>query len=157
MIAFIVVAALVVATLAVLAFVLLARMGQQDPAGIGSPSTSTSPPASSPSAQPLPGRFTTFAAPPTQPCDRHGKGHQQITAQVTWATTDSVQVWIAEGTEDASTAGGEQVPLSGNQDSVPVPLVLDCSSKSMTFTLTLVGNDGGHVNRTWTVGIESRH
>jgi hypothetical protein len=98
-----------------------------------------------------------FAVPPSQQCKGRGKDQQEVDAQVTWATTNATQVWVAPGTMDATAGGGEQVPLTGDQDSFPNPLPIDCNQRSMAFTLTLVGADGAHVSRTWTVLIEGRH
>jgi hypothetical protein len=76
--------------------------------------------------------------------------------QVSWSTSNATEVWIAAGSGDAATVGTEQVPLTGNQDSLSMPLELNCDSRSTTFTLTLIGDDGGHVSKTWAVAID-RH
>jgi hypothetical protein len=154
LVAFVIVAVLVVAASGLLAYILVTRGGV-------SPNAATTPPPSAtsttpPPAPPPPGQFTSFAAPATQQCNSHGKGHQSTNVQLSWATTNATQVWVATGTEDAASVGREQVPLSGNQDSFPVPLELTCDSRSSTFTLTLVGDDGGHVSKTWTVVVDRR-
>ena len=157
LVAFIIVAVLVVAASGLLVYILVSRGGVA-PSAVTTPppSTTSATPSSPPPPPPPPGEFTSFAAPETQRCNSHGKGHQNTDLQVSWSTTDATEVWIAAGTEDAVSAGTEQVPLAGNQDSLPMPLELDCSSRTSTFTLTLVGDDGGHVSKTWTVTNDRR-
>jgi hypothetical protein len=158
LVAFIIVAVLVVAAAGLLAYILISRGGVAPSAATTPPpSTTTSTTSSSPAPPPPPpGEFTSFAAPDTQRCDSHGKGHKSTELEVSWSTANATEVWIAVGTEDAVSAGTEQVPLAGNQDSLPVPLELDCASRTSTFTLTLVGDDGGHVSKTWTVTNDRR-
>ncbi|MDQ1551414.1 MAG: hypothetical protein QOD50_836 [Actinomycetota bacterium] len=157
---FILLSVLVVVAIGVLVWVLIGRANASTQA-VNSPSTSdTSAPPVSPSQPPPPGVFTVFTVPDSQQCRGHGgpgKQQQPVEAQVTWATTNATLVWVAEGTTDAASVGKDQVPLSGNQDAFPDPLPIDCESKSATFTITLVGADGAHVSRTWTVLIEGRH
>jgi hypothetical protein len=158
LVAFIIVAVLVVAASGLLVYILISRGGVTPSAATTPPplTTTSAPPSSPAPPPPSPGVFTSFAAPETQRCDSHGKGHQNTELQVSWSTTNATEVWIATGTEDAVSAGTEQVPLAGNQDSLPMPLDLDCRSRSTTFTLTLVGDDGGHVSKTWTVTNDRR-
>ena len=157
LVAFIIVAVLVVAASGLLVYILVSRGGLA-PSAVTTPppSTSSATPSSQPPPPPPPGEFTSFAAPETQRCNSHGKGHQNTDLQVSWSTTDATEVWVAAGTQDAVSAGTEQVPLSGNQDSLPMPLELDCGSRTSTFTLTLVGDDGAHVSKTWTVTTDRR-
>ena len=159
---FILLSVLVVLAIGVLVWVLIGRAN----AGTGAQDTpqasdTSAPPATqSPPPPPPPGVFTVFTVPQSQACRGHGgpgKQQQPVDAQVTWATTNATQVWVAEGTTDAASVGKDQVPLSGNQDAFPDPLPIDCDSGSATFTMTLVGADGAHVSRTWTVLIEGRH
>jgi hypothetical protein len=162
MIAFILLCVLVVAAIGVLVYVLIGRANATNQA-LNTPGTTTSsaPAATQPPPPPPPGVFTVFTVPASQQCrgsgPKPGKDDQQVDAQVTWATTNATQVWVAEGTTDAVSTDGEQVPLSGDQDSFPDPLPIDCGSRSTTFTMTLVGADGAHVSRTWTVLITGRH
>ena len=156
LVAFILLSVLVVAATGVLVYVLIGRASA--PAVTPPSSTASSAPAAAPSQPPpSPGTFTALTVPQSQQCRGHGKDQQQVNAQVAWATTNATQVWVAQGTADAVSVGFEQVPLSGNQDSFQTPLPIDCSRRSMTFTLTLVGADGAHVSRTWTVLISGRH
>ena len=160
-VAFIVLSVLVVAAIGVLVWILVGRANGTNQAANTPGATDTSAPPASPSQPPPPpGTFTVFTVPPTQQCHGHGgpgKDQQDVDVQVTWATTNATQVWVAPGTTDAASAGVEEIPLSGNQDNFPDPLPVDCNSKSETFTMTLVGADGAHVSRTWTVMIEGRH
>jgi hypothetical protein len=157
MVAFIVVAVVFVAALGVLADILITRLDDPVAAPSNSPvatPTATHPPAT-PTAQPA-GTFTSFVAPTTGECQ--GRGRRQFGSDVTvsWATTDATQVWVAPGSDDA-VASGEQVPLSGNQDSFLTPLRLDCQNPTSEFTMTLIGDDGAHVSRTWVVTIDRHH
>jgi hypothetical protein len=162
MIAFIVLSVLLVAAVGVFVFVLISRSSDGTAQASNSPSASpapsstqrTTPPAPPP---PPPGVFTTFVVPPSQQCTGRGNRRQNVDAQVTWATQNATQVWVAPGTGDAVSAGLEQVPLSGDQDSLPSPLAINCNAGSMTFTMTLIGADGAHVSRTWTVMVTDRH
>ena len=156
LVAFILLSILVVSAIGVLVYVLIGR-ANATALGTPSPIASSERPAAPSQPPPPPGAFTTFTVPPSQQCRGHGKDQHEVDAQVAWATTDATAVWVAEGTTDAATAGTEQVPLSGNQDSFPTPLPIDCNAQSMTFTLTLVGADEAHVSRTWTVMIVGRH
>jgi hypothetical protein len=162
MVAFVLLSILVIAAIGFLIYILVGRANASTQA-LDTPSatTSSAPPAApAPSALPA-GLFTVFTVPASQQCRDHesgpGMGRGQVAAQVTWATTNATQVWVAAGSEDAAAAGGEQVPLSGNQDSFPTPLPIDCNQRSTTFTMTLVGADGVEVSRTWTVMITGRH
>jgi hypothetical protein len=157
-VAFILLSILVVAAIVVLVWVLIGRANASTGAVNTPGATNTSAPPSTP--PPPPGTFTVFTVPQSQDCHKHGgpgKDQQEVDVQVTWASTNATQVWVAKGTNDAATAGLEQIPLSGNQDAFPTPLPIDCNDMSETFTMTLVGADGGHVSRTWTVMITGRH
>ena len=159
LVAFILLSLLVVAAIVFLAYILIGRANATPSATPGATQSSAPPVAASQPPSP-PGAFTVFTVPQSQQCRGHGgpgKSQQDTSAQVTWATTNATQVWVAPGTSDAASVGGEQVPLSGNQDAFPDPLAVDCDKKSMTFTMTLVGADGAHVSRTWTVMVEGRH
>jgi hypothetical protein len=158
LVAFILLSVLVVVAIGVLIWVLIGRANTGSQAVNTPGATDTSAAPSQP--PPPPGVFTVFTVPQSQQCRAHGgpgKQQQQVDAQVTWATTNATQVWVAPGTADAASAGKEQVPLSGNQDAFPDPLPIDCAEKSVTFTMTLVGADGAHVSRTWTVLVDGRH
>jgi hypothetical protein len=72
----------------------------------------------------------------------------------TWSAKNAQSVWFIFGTDDAASAGAFQVPLNGDQDdvygssgSMPFP----CPQTEQKMTLTVVGNNGQHVNKTFTV------
>jgi hypothetical protein len=158
LVAFILLAILVVAAIGVLVWVLMGRANTSAQSANTPTATDTSAAPAAPSQPPSPpGAFSAFTVPSSQQCRGHGKDQQPVDAQVTWATTNATQVWVSQGTTDAESAGTLQVPLSGDQNSFPDPLSIDCNDRSETFTMTLVGADGAHVSRTWTVMIEGRH
>jgi hypothetical protein len=166
MVAFILLCVLVVAAIGVLVYVLIGRTnGTLEAANTPSATESSAPPVAPAPPPPQPGQFTVFTVPASQQCRGPGNGpgggpgkdRQEVDAQVAWTTTNATQVWVAQGTGDAVSAGFEQVPLAGNQDSFPTPLPINCNQRSMTFTMTLVGADGAHVSRTWTVTVVGRH
>jgi hypothetical protein len=152
-VAFIIVAVLVVVASGVLVYELVGRGG---PAA--APGTTQGPATASQTATPLPaGAFTNLQTATTAQCQGHGKGHRSVDIQFSWSTTDATQVWVAPGSGDAQTAGGQQVPLSGNQDSLTTPLTVSCDARDAAFTLTLVGADGAHQSRSWTVAVDSKN
>jgi hypothetical protein len=163
MVAFIVLCVLVVAAASVLVYVLVTRDSRSGSSAITTPAASQSgepsstAPAPPPPAPPPAGTFTTFVVPTAEQCPGRGNRHATVAAQVTWATSNATQVWIAQGTGDAVQAAQEQVPLAGNQDSFPTPVLLDCNQSSVTLTMTLIGADGNHVSRSWTVQLMGRH
>jgi hypothetical protein len=71
--------------------------------------------------------------------------------KIKWATVRAKSAWIVQGTSDAADSGFMQIPLSGNQSNFPSELDLACDPPTSTFTITLVGNDGKHVSKSWTV------
>jgi hypothetical protein len=161
MVAFILLSILVVAAIALLVYILIGRANASTQALTTPSATASSAPPAAPAPPPPSGLFTVFTVPASQDCrgpgGGPGKNRQEVDAQVTWATTNATQVWVATGSGDAAAAGVEQVPLSGNQDSFPTPLAIDCNQRSMTFTMTLVGANGADVSRTWTVMVGGRH
>lgn len=160
-IAFAVLSVVVVAAIGVLVYVLVDRTNSNPPSSTAPAATATIAPPLSPTQPPAaavaPGTFTVFTVPPSQECRGHGKGRQAADVQVTWETSNATQVWVAPGMADAATVGSQQVPLSGNQDSFSSPLALDCNGRSNTFTMTLIGADGAHASRTWTVLVSDHH
>ena len=144
MIAFIVVAVLVFVALAVLGGILISRANGPAAAPSNSPSQSAG----------AAGAFTSFVAPSSATCNGHGKHAQAPSVVVSWATTGAKQVWVARGSGDAA-GSGEQVSLSGNQNSFRNPIAIDCTGGADVFTMTLVGNNGAHVSRTWSVTVNA--
>ena len=160
---FVVLAILVVAAIVVLVVILDTRLStQSQPAPTDSPSatpavtappathTSTPPPTTPPASA---GTFTTFVVPQAQ----GGCGHQDApTVMVTWATANTKSVWIQQGTVDAAAGGGTELPLSGNQSNVPETFTVNCDARFNTYSITLVGDDGAHVSKTWTIRVGGR-
>lgn len=71
-----------------------------------------------------------------------------------YQTKNASSVWFLFGEGDAANAAAFPMPLSGNQDdvygggsSIPYP----CYQPQEKFTLTIVGTNGQHVSRTFTV------
>jgi multisubunit Na+/H+ antiporter MnhE subunit len=158
---FVILAVLVVAAIVVLVVILDGRLytqGEVSPSS--SPTTPSSAAASSsapapvktvtppaPVAAPPAGTFTSLQVPPMQGgCGRHGAP----TVEVSWATSNAKSVWIQAGTVDAAGGGGTELPLTGNQHDVPGTVTVDCSQRSNTFSITLVGDDGAHLSKSWT-------
>jgi hypothetical protein len=71
--------------------------------------------------------------------------------KVTWATVRTNSVWIIQGTDDAADAQYMQLPVSGNQSNFPYELDFACGSPSATYTMTIVGSNGKHVSKHWTI------
>jgi hypothetical protein len=159
---FVILAILVVAAIVVLLVILDGRLASSSQPV---PSTSATTPASASSAPPTPSGAATTAPPPVQPagtfsvfvvpeaqggCGRHGAP----TVMVTWATQHAKSVWIADGSSDAKTSGGVELPLSGSQQNVPDSFTINCGQREDTFTITLVGDNGGHVSKTWMIRVD---
>ena len=156
---FVILAVLVVAAIVVLIVILDGRLSAQSAAPpSASPSVSSSavsaPAPTKTTAPPPPpaaaGAFTSFTVPQSQGgCGRHGTP----TVMVSWATSNAKTVWIQTGTVDAAAGGGTELPLTGNQSDVPDSFTLDCSQRFNTYSITLVGDNGGHVSKTWTIRV----
>lgn len=55
------------------------------------------------------------------------------------------------GTDDAVDSGFMQVPTAGDESDFPYPLQFPCNQDTQKYTLTLLGTNGQHVSKTWTV------
>ena len=73
------------------------------------------------------------------------------TVNVTWATVRTDSAWIVQGTSDAADSGFMQIPVSGNQSNFPYEIDFSCDTPSSTYTITLVGSNGKHVSKSWTI------
>ncbi|HEX3680259.1 MAG TPA: hypothetical protein VHU90_11100 [Galbitalea sp.] len=73
------------------------------------------------------------------------------TVNVTWATVRTDSVWIVQGTSDAADSGFMQIPVSGNQSNFPYEIDFSCDTPNSTYTITLVGSNGKHVSKSWTI------
>jgi hypothetical protein len=71
--------------------------------------------------------------------------------EISWATIRADSAWIVQGTSDAADSGFMQIPLNGNQSDFPYELQFPCFQANATFTITLVGSDGHHVSKSWTI------
>jgi hypothetical protein len=103
--------------------------------------------------QPTGPAFTSFNAVSQVSCSRGGPGFtpDPPSIQVSWATTRTVSVWIVMGTSDAADSGFMQLTNNGDQSDFAYPLQFPCFQASAQYTITLVGDDGSHVSKTWTV------
>lgn len=173
-----VIGALLIALIALVFFILgQGSVVDRDPTGLDS-STSPSPPLSSspserpsespsenPSGQAAPPadnstRFTAFNAPTTVTCDAGDEDNQppKPTLMVSWASANAVEAWYSPGNQDAKKKNYMQIPLSGNQDNFTDEHLFPCFDQgpSRDYTITLVGPNGEHVSKTWTVTDLSR-
>lgn len=123
-------------------------------------------PSASPTAAPPPPppqetgpRFKTLNYPSSQSCSAGGPSFPATrpTFTVSWSTAGADEAWFVNGTDDAADSGYMQIPLNGNQGDFPYEQIVDCSDGSNTYTITLVGPDGKHVSRSWTVTITGDH
>jgi hypothetical protein len=44
-----------------------------------------------------------------------------------------------------------QLPINGDQNDFQYPVTLQCDQDKTTFTITLLGSDGSHLSKSWTV------
>ncbi len=166
LVAFVVVAVLLVASAGYLLYLVFGRGDVPSPLPTATPTVQGTPSASASSAAPTAptptadaqpaGVFTEFAPVSVQQCQGRGRKNQTVDLQVTWSTENATSVWLAPGNGNAAGVG-EPIPLSGNQDSFPYPVPLNCNAVTETFTMTLIGDDGADVSQMWTVTIQHRH
>jgi hypothetical protein len=94
-------------------------------------------------------RFTSFSAPTTVQCPQEGDKPE---IQVSWTTANAAEVWYTAGNDDAKDDNYMQVPLSGNQSDLTDEHLFPCNHRETSdYTLTLVGPNGEHVSKHWTV------
>jgi hypothetical protein len=99
-------------------------------------------------------RFTVFDAPSkVSSCSMGGPGADPFRPMVTvtWNSASAVSAWYVNGTSDAADSAYMQIPLAGDQTDFEYDQEFPCSQTTASFTITLVGKDGSHVNKTWTV------
>lgn len=96
-----------------------------------------------------------FDAPASQRCSAGGPGFPPTRPSFTvaWATAGADEAWFVNGTSDAKDSGYLQIPLNGSQGDFAYEQTVDCGDSSNVYTITLVGPDGTHVSKTWTVEI----
>jgi hypothetical protein len=163
-------------TVVLLLVLVLRGQGTPEAAGTTSPIASTTPSASStPTTPPVtptaaPSESHTTAPPPPPPpstdpaftkfvvqsainsCSSgpYYTGTPPI-IKVTWATIRTDSAWIVQGTSDAADSQFMQIPVSGNESGFPYEIDFSCGSPSSTYTITIVGSNGKHVSKHWTV------
>lgn len=71
--------------------------------------------------------------------------------EVRWETQKASQVWFIMGTDDAVNSGFMQVPTAGDEGNFPYEIDYPCNQTSQKFTMTILGTNGQHVSKTWTV------
>jgi hypothetical protein len=178
MIGLIAAAALLIATLIVLVIILLPK-GSADPqagdtqtpeSGLSEtptpeptvsdvPTPDPTPTEDAPAPPPPPpppatgAAFTTFSPKSQVSCSRGGPGFtpDPPSIEISWATVRADSAWIVQGTSDAADSGFMQIPLNGNQSNFQYTLQFPCFQANATYTITLVGSDGNHVSKSWTV------
>ena len=99
-------------------------------------------------------RFTSFVAPTETVCDAGDEDNQPPKPEiiVSWASANAVEAWYSPSDEDAKDDNYMQIPLSGNQNDLTDEHLFPCFHETEhDYTITLVGPNGEHVSRTWTV------
>jgi hypothetical protein len=74
--------------------------------------------------------------------------------EFSYKAKNAQSVWFIFGNEDAADQGIFEMPLQGNQTGIydnNDPIYFPCNGASTTMTLTVVGNNGEHVNKTFTI------
>lgn len=114
------------------------------------PASSESPPATTSDGA----RFMSFTAPDVEPgCSMGGPGFDSTNplVSVSWTTEGAEEAWFVQGTSDAADSGFMQLPVNGSAGDFPYESQFPCNAETATYTITLVGFDGEHVSRSWTV------
>jgi hypothetical protein len=111
--------------------------------------TTTAPPAEDTSP-----RFASFSAPTETVCDAGDEDNQppKPPILVSWSSVNAVEAWYSPSDEDAKDDNYMQIPLSGNQDDLTDEHLFPCFHETEhDYTITLVGQNGEHVSKHWTV------
>lgn len=97
--------------------------------------------------------FTTFNPKKQVTCQEGGPFFtpDPIPVRINWATIRADSAWIVQGTSDAADSGFMQIPLNGSQADFQYVLEYPCPQNKATYNITLVGSDGHHVSKSWTV------
>jgi hypothetical protein len=116
------------------------------------PSEAEEPPANNPPPE-TGATFSTFNPTKQVSCSPGGPYYtpDPPVIKITWATVRADSAWIVMGTSDAADSGYMQIPLNGDQGDFQYTLSYPCPQDSATYTITLVGSDGAHVSKSWTV------
>jgi cytoskeletal protein RodZ len=97
--------------------------------------------------------FTSFTAPKVESGCASGPNFVfNPTIRVSWKTKNAESVWFVQGTSDAVDSQFKKLPKNGDQDDFPDGIPeFPCSQPSATYTLTILGTDGSHLSKQWTV------
>lgn len=97
--------------------------------------------------------FSTFSPKTQVSCSKGGPDFtpDPPSIQISWATVRADSAWIVQGTSDAADSGFMQIPLNGNESNFQYTLQFPCFQANTKYTITLVGSDGKHVSKSWTV------
>jgi hypothetical protein len=101
--------------------------------------------------------FAAFSAPNVscpEPVESGEEMGPPALIKFTYTAKNAQSVWFIFGNEDAADQGIFQMPLSGDQTGIydnNDPIYFPCNGASTTMTLTVVGNNGQHVNKTFTI------
>lgn len=106
-----------------------------------------------PPPEPQGARFTSFVTPASVACSMGGPGAEPFRPRVNvaWTTEGAVEAWFVNGTSDAADAGFMEIFLNGDQDDFQFPQETSCGNDMNKYTITLVGPNGDHVSKTWSV------
>jgi hypothetical protein len=159
LIALIVIGGLLLLAVVAVLFLLLGRsLGGGDnassvtsatPSGTASQSPSATPTTAPAPAEDTSPRFTSFDAVTEVACPPDGDKPE---IQFSWSTAHATQVWYTSGKEDAIDDNYMQVPLNGDQSDLTDEHLFPCNHRSaQTYTVTLLGDDGSHVSKQFTV------
>jgi hypothetical protein len=116
-----------------------------------SPSASQTKAAPKPDTKP---HFTTFNVPKEESgCSKADNFAFYPTVKVTWFAVNAESVWFVQGTDDAADSQYLELPKKGDQDDFPNNSTpqFPCNGQPATYTLTIVGTDGSHYSKHWTV------
>jgi len=98
--------------------------------------------------------FASFSRGSTVSCNQtNPPGYTTPGISFNYTSKNASSVWFVFGTSDAADAGAFPMPLSGNQNDVYGGSTVEypCGQATAKFTLTVVGNNGQHVSKTFTV------
>lgn len=117
------------------------------------PSEAEEPPANNPPPAATGAAFSSFSPTKNVSCSPGGPYYtpDPPVIKISWATVRADSAWIVMGTSDAADSQYMQIPLNGNQSDFQYTLSYPCPDASATYTITLVGSDGKHVSKSWTV------
>jgi hypothetical protein len=106
-----------------------------------------------PPSEPAGPHFTNFIATQSIACSAGGPGVDpfQPRIEVAWTSDGADEAWYVNGTSDAADSGYMQIPVSGDESDFPYEQLFGCGNDQNKYTITLVGPNGDHVSKTWTV------